>query len=141
METLLTLETMGLPMLEIGEEAGLRWGVALSPRKVAVNGYVQLTFGHPLYRKLFDEEEYSYLMDDDMIDIPVHGGVTYFQNGIIGFDTMHYRDVWTDQALAEVGGGHDHKFPPTVHSDSIYWTKEAVIEETKRLARHLAEMK
>ena len=137
MDKLETLETTGFPMLETGEEAGLRWGIALSPRKVAVNGYVQLSFAHPLYEKFFDPD-FDYLDD---LNVDAHGGVTYFNYAIIGFDTMHYRDVWTNEALAEVGGENDSRFPPILISDSIYWTKASVIEETKRLARDLAEMK
>lgn len=124
-------------MIETGEEVGLRWGIALAPRFGAVNGYVQLPFAHPLYEKFFDEE-ISYLDFDPGVE--VHGGVTYFRDGIIGFDTMHYRDVWTDEALVEVGGKNDERFPPIIVSDAIYWTKDLIIEETKRLARDLAEM-
>ena len=141
MDKLATLETIGITMIETGEEAGLRWGIALAPRFGAVNGYVQLPFGHPLYQHFF-EEDFDYIMGlDGESNVEVHGGVTYFRDGIIGFDTLHFRDVWTDLEIARVGGKNDDKFPPIITSDSIYWSKELVIEETKRLARQLAEMK
>lgn len=137
MDRIESLETTGFPMIEIGEEAGLRWGIALAPRRAAVNGYVQLPFAHPLFEKSFDQE-ILYMDFDSGLD--VHGGVTYFKYGLIGFDTMHYRDVWTDEALAEVGGANNPMFPPIISSDAIYWTKDLIIEETKRLAKDLAEM-
>lgn len=137
MDQIATLESTGMVLIETGEEEGLRWGIALAPRKDAVNGYVQLPFSHPLFEKFFDPD-FEYM---DQLNVKAHGGVTYFRDGIIGFDTLHYADLWTDEALAEVGGKNDERFPPIIHSDCFYWTKDLVIEETKRFARQLAEMK
>ena len=136
MDKIDSLETIGFPMIETGEEAGLRWGIALAPRMSAVNGYVQLSFAHPLYEKFFDPD-FDYLDD---LNLDAHGGITYFRDGIIGFDTLHFRDVWTDEALAEVGGKNDPSYPPIISSDSFYWTRRLIIEETKHLARALADM-
>lgn len=136
MEQIETLESTGFPMIETGEEAGLRWGIALAPRGVAVNGYVQLNPAHPLFETTFDPE-FDYMED---FGVSVHGGITYFKRGIIGFDTMHAFDIWTEYELAKVGGDVSTLYPPIIDNHSVYWTKTRVIEEVKDLAKQLADM-
>ena len=87
-----------------------------------INGYIELPENHP------------WLNSPDTIevhpDIEVHGGITYHEGRIIGFDTNHYLDGHHPEAqhanpkIAFFHGEHGHT-----------WTWEEVEEET----RHLAE--
>ena len=60
--------------------------------------------------------------------ITVHGGITYEEDQVIGFDTAHACDAWHPQSESarltpELHRGHGH-----------VWEENEVIEETKRLA-------
>lgn len=50
-------------------------------------GYVELPESHTLYDV---EGEYS---DDRIIDLDVHGGITWAKDHILGFDCMHWGDT------------------------------------------------
>ncbi len=88
-----------------------------------INGYVKLPDGHPWIELQLQIDA------DDVVD--VHGGVTFgpAYGNWIGFDTMHAGDIWADSP-------ETMKFGTT--SWDKHWTQDLVIEETKRLARQVA---
>lgn len=90
-----------------------------------INGYIELPENHP------------WLDFPDMIevhpDIEVHGGITYHEGRVIGFDTNHLGDGHhPDAELAD----RDQLFPFQSYFDgSVHtWTWEEVEAETRRLA-------
>lgn len=93
-------------------------------------GYVRIPEGHPAFSKDYDD-----------VDIDVHGGLTFKKSSLweikeekgfvwFGFDCSHAGD-WTvrDQAIY----GKDEK-------KGHFWTKDEVVEETKRMAEGFAMM-
>ena len=112
--------------LRIGETCGIAWALLASPA-VGVNGYVLIPAeGHPWSGGLpagFDRH------------LDVHGGLTYQQFPIIGFDTGHGYDYWPPEydpigVCATMFRRH--------HPDWIYWTVDMVEAETRQLARQIA---
>jgi hypothetical protein len=109
-----------------GEQSGLRWCVTLSPTKSFMNGYVQLPTDHPHHSTHYDN-----------IPVDIHGGLTFSQNGVVGFDTGHAFDVWTEEELQKYGG---RTGLPALDSDiNIYWTLGMITKQTKKLADQLAK--
>ena len=97
---------------------GIECYVTMGP--VSINGYIRLPDDHP------------WLDYPDSLEchpgIIVHGGITYQQDQVIGFDTAHAGDAWHPQSESarltpEFHRGHGH-----------VWEEHEVIEETKRLA-------
>lgn len=86
-----------------------------------INGYVELPENHP------------WLDFPDMIevhpDIEVHGGITYHEGRIIGFDTNHLGDGQHPEAqFANMGA-------PVFREEHVHiWTWEEVEAETRHLA-------
>ncbi|MEK0056885.1 hypothetical protein [Corynebacterium sp. KPL2825] len=83
-----------------------------------INGYIELPENHP------------WLNSPDMIevhpDIEVHGGITYHEGRVIGFDTNHFGDGHHPEAeladlVSPIFRGH-------------VWTWEEVEAETRHLA-------
>lgn len=109
----------GKPTLDSGVHEGVRWATRQAPMYGAINGYVQVPEGHP-WRDLANDAP-------ELAGVNVHGGLTYNgDDGWVGFDTLHYRDVWPDTPR---------------HAPSPYdrhWTAQAVADETKRLAGQVA---
>ena len=112
--------------LRIGETCGIAWALLASPA-VGVNGYVLIPAeGHPWSGGLpagFDRR------------LDVHGGLTYQQFPIIGFDTGQYCDYWPPEydpigmyATVPPGPGW------------IHWTVDMVEAETRQLARQIAAL-
>ena len=63
--------------------------LAVTMGMFSINGYVELLPGHPW-------------LELDYMDIPadVHGGITYKEGALIGFDTAHAGDdVWTQEEV------------------------------------------
>lgn len=89
-----------------------------------INGYIELPENHPWLDK-------GDLQNSD--DVNVHGGISYHEGRVIGFDTNQFSDghhpdaEWTNQAgenlILEVYGEIPH-----------IWTWEEVEDETRRLA-------
>lgn len=89
-----------------------------------INGYVELPENHPW----LDEEDLQ-----DFTGVNVHGGISYHEGRVIGFDTNQFSDghhpdaEWTNQEgesiILEVYGENPH-----------IWTWEEVEAETRRLA-------
>lgn len=81
-------------------------------------GYVGVQKGHPDYGKSYDD-----------VDVDVHGGLTYGEQGEdnfywLGFDCAYSGDF--------IKGVSEHK-------GDFFWTLEEVIKETNKLAEQLAK--
>lgn len=100
--------------LEHGTEDGIDWATVRAPIYGAVNGYVRIPEDHPWHGLGYDD-----------IDVEVHGGLTYANEGWVGFDTLHAGDYWPGSPYRLEGDRH--------------WTAEQVAEETRALARRVAE--
>jgi len=120
-----------LPAIESGTEAGLKWCVTLSPLKYFANGYVQLPSNHPFYSTSYED-----------IPVDVHGGLTYSENGVVGFDTGHFYDRWSEEEISRFGGKYNDELyiNTDTKTSSVSWTMEALIDETKHLAVQLAKL-
>lgn len=86
-----------------------------------INGYIELPENHP------------WLDFPDMIevhpDIEVHGGITYHEGRVIGFDTNHLGDGH------HPGAEYAYKMPDIITGEGPHiWTWEEVEAETRRLA-------
>lgn len=97
---------------------GIECYVVMGP--VSINGYIRLPDDHP------------WLDYPDSLEchpgITVHGGITYQQDQVIGFDTAHAGDAWHPQSESA-------KRTPEFHRGYGHvWEEPEVIEETKRLA-------
>ena len=112
-----------------GVEEGIHWKLVLGGMKGHINGYVKLPKNHPFYN-----EDYYDINSSGAIS--VHGGLTYSEDGWIGFDTMHAYDYWSPEELLSVGGT---TYPREYFSDKRdIWTIERLTKETKSLARQVA---
>ena len=103
--------------LEVGVENGIKW--ALYQWRDWVNGYVQLPEGH----KLLDVGGYRIYE----IDADIHGGITYDEDGWVGFDTTHGGDVWPS------------KEPVFVDKWTKLWNVDLVREEVLKLVKFVDE--
>lgn len=89
-----------------------------------INGYIELPENHPW----LNEGDLQ-----DFYDVDVHGGITYHEGRVIGFDTSHLGDGHhPDAELAYQAGGIsildiDGEIPHI-------WTWEEVEAETRKLA-------
>lgn len=98
-----------------------------------VNGYVRVPEGHPWHGKDYDD-----------IPADVHGGLTYSGGDWIGFDTAHLGDVWSDEALAELGQPNPHPEYASLkrhlhfRHGGIQWTAAMLRAEVNRLAAQVA---
>ena len=91
-----------------------------------IYGYVELPENHPW----FDEkEDLHYLTGVD-----VHGGITYHEGRVIGFDTNHLGDGQHPEAqFANMGA-------PVFREEHVHtWTWAEVEEETRKLADQAKE--
>ena len=77
-----------------------------------INGYVGIPENHPDYKKDYDD-----------VEVDVHGGLTFADEGD---DKLWKKGLWWF--------GFD-----TAHAFSGLWSLESVIMETERLAKQLAE--
>ena len=87
-------------------------------------GYVVLPEDHKLYGTDYEE-----------IDVDVHGGLTYSENGKVGFDCAHAGDCIPSiiKTLSDLGMSTDH------YNGDEYRDMGFVIRETYELARQLSE--
>ena len=83
---------------------------------LTINGYVELPENHPWLDSPDTLEVHP--------DIEVHGGITYHEGRVIGFDTAHFGDGQHPDA--------PHTYPSSFTGH--IWTWEEVEEETRRLA-------
>lgn len=86
-----------------------------------INGYIELPDNHPW----LDEEEDLQFFDG----VEVHGGITYHEGRVIGFDTNHLGDGQHPEAqFANMGA-------PVFREEHVHiWTWEEVEAETRHLA-------
>lgn len=90
-----------------------------------INGYVELPENHP-WLKEGNLQEFN--------GAEVHGGITYREGRVIGFDTNHYGDGHhPDAELA-------YQMSVTISGENPHvWTWEEVEEETRKLADQVKE--
>lgn len=114
--------------LASGVTDGIEWKILLSPLGLGANGYARVPEGHEWHDKGYDD-----------IPVEIHGGLTYgCREGWIGFDTAHAWDIWSDDALAEIGGENRYRMSFSRDAWDTYWTLALVIAETEKLARQVA---
>lgn len=115
-----------------GTHKGVNWRIALCPLKYFVNGYVELPKDHPWIGKDYDE-----------IPVEIHGGLTYSTDNVIGFDTGHAFDLWSNEELAPAGGELPSSFLVDLSASPekwiIHWTIDKVIAETKNLVEQVVK--
>jgi hypothetical protein len=81
-----------------GEVDGIPWRVALGGVPWVLCGYLKLPPGHPW----IIGADYEFAMPEAHMAAPSE--VTYSdESGWIGFDTGHFNDHWTREALVEAG--------------------------------------
>ena len=90
-----------------------------------INGYIELPENHPW----FDEEEDLQFFDG----VEVHGGITYHEGRVIGFDTNHFSDGQHPEAELAYQAGEISTLGMYGENPHI-WTWEEVEAETRRLA-------
>lgn len=95
-----------------GAHKEIPWMVARHTFLGSMNGYVLLPPEHPWLDEAIAEKE-----------VDIHGGITYHEDGWIGFDTSHAGDYWEESSWSIPRLG-----------ERILWTPELVVKETKRLA-------
>lgn len=90
-----------------------------------INGYIELPDNHPWFD---EEEDLQYLTGVD-----VHGGITYHEGRVIGFDTNHLFDGPHPEAEL-TDQGKIFLFRRNYGEHGHVWTWEEVETETRRLA-------
>lgn len=117
--------------IRAGITDGIEWKIVLTPRGSHLNGYVYIPEGNPLRGLDYTEIE----------GIEIHGGLTFSEDDWIGFDTVHYGDIWSDEELEKVGGANittATHWPTIGGKEVVQWTVDKLEEETKYLARQVA---
>lgn len=100
-----------------GVHKEIPWMTVRHPFLGSVNGYVMLPPGHPWLDEAISDKE-----------VDIHGGLTYHEDGWIGFDTSHAGDYWEGSSWSV----------PLGLAERTTWTLELVVRETKRLADQVA---
>lgn len=101
------------------------------------NGYVLVPEGSSL-EKYSDSNHFPHPELPDEVEFFPHGGVTFSQNGWLGFDTGHAGDYWPDADPGSMAGQHWCS-SNIVDCRCIYWTVEKVIEEAQRFAHFIGQ--
>jgi len=116
----------GFHVYACGDAGGMRWAICRSGFPWAVNGYVRLPKGHPLFGM-----EYG-----DMPPIPVHDGITYGcdHDGWIGFATARPTDVWPRMHPLMLNLSRTLGI---LFGELTYWKRRDVAREARRLAAGL----
>lgn len=76
--------------------------------------------------------------------LSAHGGITWYQHPFVGFDTMHAGDIWDGTPWAEEPiPGVRRRVTDFAYGSpwSKQWSLEAMVAETKDLARQVAEVR
>lgn len=101
---------------------------ALQMGPYSINGYITLPPTHP------------WLQGDPTTDptINVHGGITYHQGRVIGFDTNHHTDGYHPHSDGyRYAKQHNLRVLPVPHA--LYWTWQETGAELARLAEQARE--
>lgn len=120
----------GAEVVDSGTVNGVRWWVTRMdriglPRDTQYNGYVELPDEHPIMIL-----GATYGMGDKYLD--AHGGITYAQGNIVGFDTNHLDDSEARWPLARVRG----------HTLSLaLQVTDTNTEENRATARHAKDLR
>lgn len=123
---------------QTGEENGVQWAVSRAPIYGAYNGYVRIPKDHPGHQAALDGD-YDH-QDLDGVDKYAHGHLSYAEDGWVGFDTLHAGDQWPEMPhYCEDIRANSRTYGR--ECTCIHWTPEKVVEETKRLARRVAEQR
>ena len=107
------------------EHEGMECAIVESPIHGAYNGYVRV--GNPYSDAPHPWADKHY----DLIDVDVHGGLTYAADGWIGFDTLHSGDSWKNlrPEMKSLGEGPFHRD----------WTIPMLKAEVEHLADQVRE--
>lgn len=89
-------------------------------------GYVDVPKSHPFY-----ETDY---MNPKIEDLDVHGGVTYADS-----NGDFWRFGWDAAHAGDYNGIYDQAGHPDLNIGTKRWTDKEAIEETRKLAKQLAE--
>jgi len=111
------LAPMGKTPVASGVENGIKWATLKAPLYNAVNGYAHIPEGHPWHGLDYRAIEDHLGWDNEL---------TYGKENWVGFDTLHYRDVWPDSETDDS------------EQDGIHWTPELVADKARELARLIA---
>lgn len=122
-----------LPSTEVvdsGTTSGIRWWVTRMdrnglPKDIQYNGYVELPSDHPIMIL-----GATYGTGDKYLD--AHGGITYAQGNIVGFDTNHYGDSEARWPLERV---REHTLSLALQ------VTETNTEENRATARHAKDLR
>lgn len=91
-------------------------------------GYVVLPENHPCCGKDYTE-----------IDIYVHGGLTYSDNGTFGFDCAHCDDAKDESIMSDVYLKIYREFPPLFNEGTVK-TLDFCIVECESMAKQFKEL-
>jgi hypothetical protein len=92
-------------------------------------GYVTVPKDHPHYGRRYDD-----------INVDVHGGLTYANEGTFGFDCAHWNDA-RDKSIMSDEYKKIYSMWPSLHDvESTIKTLEFCIAECESLAKQLKEM-
>lgn len=120
----------GAEVVDSGTVNGVRWWVTRMdrfgpPRDTQHNGYIELPADHPIMIL-----GATYGTGDKYLD--AHGGITYAQGNIVGFDTNHLDDSEALWPLARVRG----------HTLSLaLQVTDTNTEENRATARHAKDLR
>lgn len=83
---------------------------------------------------------YVYYCSKRVINVQVHGGITYNDGIKLGFDTNHYGDLSPAVVLLNYFATKNRTMLLETIKRKHYWTFEEVKEETERLAYNLSKL-
>lgn len=114
----------------IDVETGYECMIKRTPATGCWCGYVSLPKTHPYYPLDHDDEK--------LYHIRVHGGLTFSQQGVFGFDTSHGGDYMPemDRMLSQLGRPINSQI---LDEHTQYRTKEYVMDQVKKLARQFKD--
>lgn len=114
-----------------------------SPTSGAWCGYVSLPKDHPFHDLSYDDLEN---MKD--VELDVHGGITFSDRGVFGFDCSHYGDYYIMgysmmSMIGQFATDIANSYERTMAGDKrlTYKTKEYVIKQTNSLAEQFYSYK
>lgn len=120
----------------VDPETGYECLISRSSTTGALNGYVNVPYGHPCYGKHYDE-----------VEIAVHGGLTYggakpqgdADQWWLGFDCAHFND-YTPLLEVMLRRGDVHLPPNVLNPAERYKPIKYVVEQCTLLAAYLKVM-
>jgi hypothetical protein len=92
-------------------------------------GYVTVPKDHPHYGKGYDD-----------VDVDVHGGLTYAEEGTFGFDCAHWNDARDVSIMSDEYTQIFHGWPSLGDDEPTIKTLEFCVTECESLAKQLKEL-